>query len=106
MRKSLAEARDKAKAIARETRDAMNATSEAKRKAIEADLAGQARERRQRDRGPQGAAMANVERHRAGDGGRDRGEAHGPAGERAPSLSSALAAAAQELKGQAMPHLI
>jgi len=37
--KSLAEARDKAQGIARETRDAMNAASDAKRKAIEADLA-------------------------------------------------------------------
>ncbi|SEC17833.1 F-type H+-transporting ATPase subunit b [Rhizobiales bacterium GAS188] len=36
--KSLAEARDKAQGIARETRKAMNASSEAKRKAIEADL--------------------------------------------------------------------
>jgi F-type H+-transporting ATPase subunit b len=37
--KSLAEARDKAQGLARQTRDSMNAASEAKRKTIEADLA-------------------------------------------------------------------
>ena len=37
--KALAEARDKAQGIARDTREAMNAVSESRRKAVEADLA-------------------------------------------------------------------
>ncbi|MBV8184042.1 MAG: F0F1 ATP synthase subunit B', partial [Hyphomicrobiales bacterium] len=37
--KALEQARDKAQGMARETRDAMNAASEAKRKTVEADLA-------------------------------------------------------------------
>ncbi|MFI5014919.1 MAG: F0F1 ATP synthase subunit B' [Hyphomicrobiales bacterium] len=58
--KSLAEARDKAQSMARETRDAMNATSEARRKAIEADLATKLASADKEIAARKADAMANV----------------------------------------------
>jgi F-type H+-transporting ATPase subunit b len=58
--KSLAEARDKAQGLAREMREGMNATSEAKRKTIEADLAGKLATADKEIAARKAQAMANV----------------------------------------------
>jgi F-type H+-transporting ATPase subunit b len=58
--KSLAEARDKAQGIARETRDAMNAASEVKRKAVEAELAAKLANADKEIAARKAEAMANV----------------------------------------------
>jgi F-type H+-transporting ATPase subunit b len=58
--KALAEARDKAQGIARGTRDAMNAESEAKRKTVEAELAAKLANADKEIAARKADAMANV----------------------------------------------
>ncbi|MBV9977522.1 MAG: ATP F0F1 synthase subunit B [Hyphomicrobiales bacterium] len=58
--KALAEARDKAQGIARETRDAMNAASEARRKTVEADLSAKLAASDKEIATRKAQAMANV----------------------------------------------
>jgi F-type H+-transporting ATPase subunit b len=58
--KSLAEARGKAEALARETRAAMNAASDAKRKTVEAELAGKLAVADKEIAQRKASAMANV----------------------------------------------
>jgi F-type H+-transporting ATPase subunit b len=58
--KSLAEARDKAQGMAREMRDRMNTASEAKRKAVEADLAAKLASADKEIASRKSQAMANV----------------------------------------------
>jgi|HubBroStandDraft_6_1064221.scaffolds.fasta_scaffold271676_1 F-type H+-transporting ATPase subunit b len=58
--KALEQARDKAQGIARETRDAMNAASDVKRKAVEADLAAKLASADKQIAARKTAAMANV----------------------------------------------
>jgi F-type H+-transporting ATPase subunit b len=58
--KALEQARDKAQGIARETHDAMNAASETKRKAVEADLAVKLASADKEIAARKAAAMTNV----------------------------------------------
>ncbi|MBV8764705.1 MAG: F0F1 ATP synthase subunit B' [Hyphomicrobiales bacterium] len=58
--KAVEQAREKAQGIARETRDAMNATSETRRKAVEADLAAKLAGADKEIAARKLAAMANV----------------------------------------------
>ncbi|HET9904140.1 MAG TPA: F0F1 ATP synthase subunit B' [Xanthobacteraceae bacterium] len=58
--KSLADARNRAQAIANETRDALMAETEANRKALEADLQGRLAQAEKAISATKSAAMANV----------------------------------------------